>query len=103
MVIAAISHERYIFSDKPSERTMLAHQSYQRGVMAPNHVFHRRAVDLRNRFLLLDVVQNHSSGRAKNQAGGSTVEDFVSLDRRLDRLDNRIRQIANFDELQDEE
>jgi len=69
--------------------------------MTPNHVFHRWTVDLRDRFLLLDVVQNHSSRRAKDQAGGSTVEDFVSLGRRLDRFDDGIRQIANFNELKD--
>jgi len=69
--------------------------------MTPNHVFHRWTVDLRDRFLLLDVVQNHSSRRAKDQAGGSTVEDFVSLGRRLDHFDDGIRQIANFNELKD--
>ena len=69
--------------------------------MTPNHVFHRWTVDLRDRFLLLDVIQNHSSRRAKDQAGGSTVEDFVSLGRRLDRFDDGIRQIVNFNELKD--
>jgi len=103
MVIAAIHDLSFIYIDRPSEeRTMLAHQSHQRGVMTPNHVFHRWAIDLRDRFLLLDVVQNHSGRRTKDQAGGSTVEYFVSLDRRLDRFDDGIRQIADFNDLQDE-
>ena len=60
--------------------------------MTLNRVFHRWAVDLRDRFLLLDVLQNHSSRRAKEKAAGSTVEDFVtSLGRRLDRFDDGIR------------
>jgi hypothetical protein len=50
----------------------------------------------------LDVVQNNSSRRAKNKAGSSAVEDLVGLGRRLDRFDDGIRQIANFNELQGE-
>ena len=51
--------------------------------------------------LLLDVVENDSSWRAQDQACSTTVEDLVSLDRRLDRFDYRVRQIPDFNELKE--
>lgn len=78
---------------------MLAQKSDLRPVRAPHHVLHRRAVQLRDRLLLLDIIQHDRTRRAEDQTGRSTVEDLVSLHRRLDRLDDRVREISDFDEL----
>ena len=82
-----------------TKRTMLAEQGDQRAIRAPYYVLDRRSRDLSNGLLLLDVVQHDRRRRAENQTGGTSIEDLVRLHGRLDRLHNRVREIAHFDEL----
>ena len=69
---------------------MLAEQSYERAISAPNNILDRRCSDLRKSLLLLDIVEYDGCRRAENQAGSATVEDLVRLDRGLDALDHRV-------------
>jgi hypothetical protein len=78
---------------------MFAHQGDQSCVSTPYYIFHWRTVDLRNRLLLLYVVQDDCGRRAENEACGTTVENFICLDRWFDRLDNGIGKVADFDQL----
>lgn len=80
-------------------RTVLAEKSNERAVRAPDDVLHRRCCDLCQRLLLLNVVQHNRRCRAENQAGRSTIEDLVGLNWGLDTLDDRIRQVPDFNEL----
>ena len=92
MVIAA--HDKkvtFMFqTEEKTSLTVLAHQGDQRRVITPNHILHWRTVDLRNRFLLLNVIEHNRSCRAENEAGSAAVKDFICLNRWLDRFDNRI-------------
>lgn len=65
---------------------MLAHQSDKRPICVPNDIFDGWAVQLCDRFLLLDIIQHNSGRRTKNQAGCATVEYLVGLDRGFDGL-----------------
>ena len=82
------------------KQTVLAEQGNQRAVRTPHHILYRRSCDLSNGLLLLDVVQHDRRRRAENQTGGTSVEDLVRLHGRLDRLHNRVREIAHFNQLQ---
>jgi hypothetical protein len=70
--------------------TIFTHESHQRPIRTPHDILNRRAVHLGNSLLLLDVVQNDRGGRAKDEAGSTTVKDLVRLDGRLDCLDDRV-------------
>ena len=79
---------------------MLAEQGNQRAIGAPDDVLHWRRGDFRNCLLLLNIVQDNRRRRTQDQASSSTVKDVICLYRGLDRLDYRIRKVANFDELE---
>ena len=63
---------------------MLAHESDEGPIRAPDDVFDRWAIDLGDNFLLLDVVQNDRAERAEDEACRATVENLVRGHRRLD-------------------
>ena len=68
-------------------------------IRAPNGILDRRAVDLRNSLLLLEVVENDTGGGAENEVGSSAKEDLVRLHGCLDALDHRVGKVANLNEL----
>ena len=70
---------------------MLAHESNHGPINAPDDILDRRAVDLGKRLLLLYIVQDDRRRRAEDQASSTAVEDLIGLNRRLDRLDHRVR------------
>ena len=77
-------------TEKKTSLTVLAHQGNQRRVVTPDHILHWRTVDLRNRFLLLNVIKHNRSCRAENEAGSATVKDFICLNGWLDGFDDGI-------------
>ena len=79
--------------------TMLAQEGDKGAICTPYDILDRRRGDLRQRLLLLNVVQDHRGRRAEDQTGGTTVEDLVCLHRWLDALDHRVRQVAHFNKL----
>ena len=68
-------------------------------VLAPYDILYRRCIKLGDGFLLLDVVKDHGTRRAEDEASCAAVEDLVRLNRRFDTLDNSASQIADFDKL----
>ena len=68
-------------------------------VLAPHDILYRGCIKLGDDFLLLDVVKDHRTRGADDEASCAAVEDLVRLNRRLDALDNSASQIANFDKL----
>ena len=66
--------------------TVLAEQRNKRSVCAPNDVLHRRRGDLRERLLLLDIVEHDRRGRREDEARCTAIEDLVRLHGRLDAL-----------------
>lgn len=81
------------------ERTVFAKESDERAISAPDNVLHRGRGDLRERLLLLDVVQDDGGSRAKDKARGSAVEYLVGLNGGLNALHDGVRQVADLDEL----
>ena len=77
---------------------LFAEKRNERAVRAPDNILYRRGGDL-GKSLLLDVIQDDGRRRAEDQARSAAVEDLVCLDWRLDALDDRVRQVANLDEL----
>ena len=77
-------------TEEKTSLTVLAHQRDQRRVVTPDYILHRRTVDLRDRFLLLNIIKHNRSCRAENEAGSATVKDFICLNRWLDGFDNGI-------------
>ena len=69
---------------------MFAHQGYHGTVTTPNDIFHWWAVNLCNRLLLLNIIENNRGRRAEEKAGCAAIEDFVRLYRRLNGLDDSI-------------
>jgi hypothetical protein len=80
--------------------TVFAHQSYQRTIVAPHHVFDGRRVDFREGLLLLDVIQNNGRRRAEDEASSSSVEYLIHLTWGIDGFNDRVRQIPDLDDLQ---
>jgi ATP sulfurylase len=70
---------------------MLTHKSYQRPIHAPHDILNRRAVHLRDGFLLLNVVQDDRRGGAEYKTGCTPVEDLVRLDGRFYAFDDGVR------------
>ena len=79
---------------------VLAHQSDHATIRAPDDILDGRAVDLGDGLLLLDIVEDNRGGGTEKKTGSATVEDLVGLDRRLDRLDDRVLQVAHLDQLE---
>lgn len=78
---------------------MFAHESYECSITAPDYIFYRWATDLRDCFLLLNVVQDNRCSGTEDETGGTTVEYFVSLDRGFDSFYHRVGKVPDFDEL----
>ena len=81
------------------EHTVLAEKRDERAIRTPDNVLHRGRGDLRERLLLLDIVEHDRRGRREDQARCTAVEDLVRLDGRFDALDDRVGQVADLDEL----
>lgn len=69
---------------------MFAHKGYQRAIPAPDDILDRWAVQLRDAFLLLDIVEDNGSGGAENNAGCASIKDLVCLHGGLDALHYRV-------------
>ena len=78
---------------------MLAEKRNEGTVGAPNDVLDGRGGDFREGLLLLDVVQDYGGRRTEDKARSTAVEYLVRLYRRFDALENRVGQVANFDQL----
>ena len=81
---------------RPGERTVFAEQCDKGTICTPDGILHRWSGNLGQGLLLLNIVQNDRGCRAEDQASGSTVEDFIRLNRSLDGLDHRIGEVAYF-------
>jgi hypothetical protein len=79
--------------------TVFAQKGNLGTVLAPHDILHRGCIKLCDSFLLLDVIKDHGTRRAEDEASCAAVEDLVRLDRRFDALDNCASQIADFDKL----
>ena len=79
---------------------MLAQECDQGAIRTPYDIFDWRGRNFRKLLLLLDVVEHNRGCRAEDEAGSAAVEDLVGLDRRLDRLDDRVLQVAHLDQLE---
>ncbi len=99
MVIAAGLVSDNMTQKKCFVRTVLAEEGDKGAVGTPDHVLNRRCRNFRERLLLLDVVQDDGGRRAEDEASSTAVEDLVGLHGRLDALDDRVRQVADLDEL----
>ena len=69
---------------------MLAQKRHKGSIRAPNHIFDWRGVDLRDIFLLLNIIQHDGSGGTKDQTRSASVEDLIGLHGGLDGLHDRI-------------
>ena len=78
---------------------MLTQESNLGSILTPHNILYRGRIKLGDSLLLLDVIKNHRTRGAEDEASCAAVEDLVRLNRRLNALDNGASQIANFDKL----
>ena len=74
---------------------MFTEQRDEGTVCTPDGILYWWGCDLSQGLLLLDIVQDDRGCGAEDQAGSSTIEDFIRLNRSLDGLDHRIGEVAD--------
>ena len=76
---------------------MLAEKSDHVTVRVPDNIFDGWRSNLREGFLLLNIEENDSCARGKEQACRAAIKDVISLYRTFDAFRDAVAQVADLD------